>query len=194
MPVVPARAPMAAAGGALVQTPDSLDLRQDGQMRDGERVTVQVGWSAPAVAGQAGRIWRPMALAAGPIPLYIPRARPPQLPLELAHPGDAVGRHPAERHSVRIARSIMPLTRRGLAAKPTSGGTCAAARRSIAPPALRPATHPARRRRRRVMLATHTSGQRTALVPKAKNVAVMISRDCSARKRRAAGDTPVKFW
>jgi DNA-binding transcriptional LysR family regulator len=68
-------APVAAAGGTLVQMPDLLDFRREGQVRDAELVIVQCGWGAPTAARHARRILRPMALPEGAIPLQLVRRR-----------------------------------------------------------------------------------------------------------------------
>lgn len=67
--------PIAAAGGILVQIPDILDFRQMRLMWKGDLIIALFGWAADEAAAQTGRVARPMALAEGPLHLYLVRRR-----------------------------------------------------------------------------------------------------------------------
>ncbi|WP_240782442.1 LysR family transcriptional regulator [Roseococcus sp. SYP-B2431] len=67
--------PVVEAGGTLVEIPDILDFRQ---MREGfgaELILALFGWVAPEAARQTGRVTRPLALAGGPLRLYLVRGQ-----------------------------------------------------------------------------------------------------------------------
>jgi len=68
-------APVADAGGHLVQMPNVIDIQGSGTAYPSDLIVAQFGWSAPNAARQLGRIARPMRLEQGSVTLQLVRRR-----------------------------------------------------------------------------------------------------------------------